>query len=292
MTAISHRYDFVYLFDVANGNPNGDPDAGNLPRLDPETGKGLVTDVCLKRKVRNFISLVKDGATGYGIYMSERAVLNATHREAYTALGLPVEPKKLPKEAAKAQELTKWMCDNFFDIRTFGAVMSTEVNCGQVRGPIQITFARSEGPIVPLEISITRSSVTNEKDALTNERTMGRKHIVPYGLYRAHGFISARLANDSKKGTGFSEDDLALFWQALESMFDHDRSAARGEMTARGLIVFEHESDIGNAPATKLFDRVTISRAASEGPPRAFSDYEISVNEANMPKSVKLIRMI
>jgi CRISPR-associated protein Csd2 len=292
MTAINHRYDFVYLFDVANGNPNGDPDAGNLPRLDPETGKGLVTDVCLKRKVRNFISLVKDGVPGYGIYMSERAVLNATHREAYTALGLPVEPKKLPKEAAKAQELTKWMCDNFFDIRTFGAVMSTEVNCGQVRGPIQITFARSEDPIVPLEISITRSSVTNEKDALTNDRTMGRKHIVPYGLYRVHGFISARLANDSKKGTGFSEDDLALFWQALESMFEHDRSAARGEMTARGLIVFEHESDIGNAPATKLFDRVTISRIASEGPPRAFSDYAISVNETAMPAGVKLIRMI
>ena len=177
MTAISHRYDFVYLFDVANGNPNGDPDAGNLPRLDPETGKGLVTDVCLKRKVRNFISLVKDGEVGYGIYMSERAVLNATHREAYTALGLPVEPKKLPKEAARAQELTKWMCDNFFDIRTFGAVMSTDVNCGQVRGPIQITFARSEDPIVPLEISITRSSVSNEKDALTNDRTMGRKLI-------------------------------------------------------------------------------------------------------------------
>jgi CRISPR-associated protein Csd2 len=292
MTPINHRYDFVYLFDVANGNPNGDPDAGNLPRLDPETGRGLVTDVCLKRKVRNFISLVKDGVPRYGIYMSERAVLNATHREAYTALHLPVEPKKLPKEAAKAQELTKWMCDNFFDIRTFGAVMSTEVNCGQVRGPIQITFARSEDPIVPLEISITRSSVTNEKDALTNERTMGRKHIVPYGLYRAHGFISARLANDSKKGTGFSEADLALFWQALESMFDHDRSAARGEMTARGLIVFEHQSDIGNAPATKLFDRVTISRTVSDGPPRAFSDYTISVNEADMPAGIKLIRMI
>jgi CRISPR-associated protein Csd2 len=292
MTTINHRYDFVYLFDVANGNPNGDPDAGNLPRLDPETGRGLVTDVCLKRKVRNFISLVKDGVPGYGIYMSERAVLNATHREAYSALHLPVEPKKLPKEPAKAQELTKWMCDNFFDIRTFGAVMSTEVNCGQVRGPIQITFARSEDPIVPLEISITRSSVTNEKDALTNDRTMGRKHIVPYGLYRAHGFISARLANDSKKGTGFSETDLALFWQALQSMFDHDRSAARGEMTARGLIVFEHESDIGNAQATKLFDRVTISRTASEGPPRAFSDYAISVNEADMPAGIKLIRMI
>jgi CRISPR-associated protein Csd2 len=292
MTTINHRYDFVYLFDVANGNPNGDPDAGNLPRLDPETGRGLVTDVCLKRKVRNFISLLKDGVPGYGIYMSERAVLNATHREAYTALNLPVEPKKLPKEGGKAQELTKWMCDKFFDIRTFGAVMTTEVNCGQVRGPIQLTFARSEDPIVPLEISITRSSVTNEKDALTNDRTMGRKHIVPYGLYRTHGFISARLANDSKKGTGFSEADLALFWQALEFMFDHDRSAARGEMTARGLIVFEHESDIGNAQATKLFDRVTISRTASESPPRAFSDYAISVNGADMPAGVKLIRKI
>lgn len=293
MNAISHRYDFVYLFDVTNGNPNGDPDAGNLPRLDPETGLGLVTDVCLKRKVRNFVSLAHGEEPGYRIYMAERAVLNLRHREAYAAAKLTSEAKKLPKKEGEARLLTKWMCDNFFDIRAFGAVMSTEVNVGQVRGPIQLTFARSQDPIVPLEISITRSSITNEKDALLNERTMGRKHIVPYGLYRAHGFISARLANDPGKGTGFSENDLALLWRALSEMFDHDRSAARGEMTARGLFVFEHESDLGNASATKLFERVTIARApGSAGPPRAFADYKITINEADMPEGVTLHNMI
>ena len=293
MTAISHRYDFVYLFDVTNGNPNGDPDAGNLPRLDPETGLGLVTDVCLKRKIRNFVALVRGDDPGYRIYMSEHAVLNLQNREAYAALDLKSEPKKLPKKEEDAHGLTQWMCRNFFDIRAFGAVMSTEVNVGQVRGPIQFTFAQSQDQIVPLEITITRSSVTNEKDAEKNDRTMGRKHIVPYGLYRAHGFISARLANDSRKGTGFSEEDLALLWRALAEMFDHDRSAARGEMTARGLIVFEHESDLGNAPATKLFERVCVERVASaEGPPRAFSDYAVTIDHENLPAGVKVLQLI
>lgn len=293
MSAISHRYDFVYLFDVVNGNPNGDPDAGNLPRLDPETGLGLVTDVCLKRKVRNFVALARGDEPGHRIYMAERAVLNAQHREAYAAVGLESEKKKLPKKEDEARALTKWMCDNFYDIRTFGAVMSTEVNVGQVRGPVQLTFAHSLDPIVPLEISITRSSVTNEADALKNDRTMGRKHIVPYGLYRAHGFISARLANDSRKGTGFSEDDLALFWRALGEMFDHDRSAARGEMTARRLIVFEHESDLGDAPAHRLFERVSVARTeAAEGPPRAYADYAVSVDAEGLPPRVKMLELI
>ena len=241
MTAIAHRYEFVYLFDITNGNPNGDPDAGNLPRLDPETNRGLVTDVCLKRKIRNFVSLDKDDAPGHAIYMQEKAILNHQHRKAYEAIGLKPEDKKLPKDEAKAREITAWMCANFFDIRTFGAVMTTGVNAGQVRGPIQMAFATSIDPVVPLEISITRMAVTTEKEAEAqsgDNRTMGRKHIIPYGLYRAHGFISAKLA----ERTGFSNEDLDLFWRALINMFEHDRSAARGEMAARKLIVFEHES--------------------------------------------------
>lgn len=292
MPAITHRYDFVYLFDVENGNPNGDPDAGNLPRLDPETGRGLVTDVAIKRKIRNYVALAKGETPGFDIYMQERAVLNRAHLRAYQALNLKHEAKKLPKEEEKARGLTRWMCDNFFDIRAFGAVMSTEVNAGQVRGPVQFTFARSEGPIVPMEVTITRSSVTNEKDALQNDRTMGRKHIVPYGLYRTHGFISSRLANDPKKGTGFSDDDLALLWEALANMFDHDRAAARGEMSARGLFVFEHESDLGNAAAHTLFERVKVSRNGAEGPPRKFVDYRVEVDETNLPGGVTLHRLI
>lgn len=293
MPAISHRYDFVYLFDVKNGNPNGDPDAGNLPRIDPETGRGLVTDVCIKRKVRNYIAMTKGEQPGFDIYMQERAVLNRAHKRAYQAKALTPEPKKLPKEEAKARELTRWMCENFYDIRTFGAVMTTEVNCGQVRGPVQFTFAQSEDAIVPLEISITRSSVTNEKDAEKNDRTMGRKHIVPYALYRAHGFISGRLANDAKKGTGFSDEDLELFWEALTNMFDHDRSAARGEMTARGLIVFRHESDLGNAPAHALLGRVAVHRADGEAsPPREFADYRVELNDASLPAGIEVQRLI
>jgi CRISPR-associated protein Csd2 len=287
---ITNRYDFVFLFDVRNGNPNGDPDAGNMPRMDPETGRGLVTDVAIKRKIRNYVAMARGDAPGYDIYMQERAVLNRAHERAYTALNLKSESKKLPKDDAKARELTAWMCGNFFDIRTFGAVMSTEVNAGQVRGPVQFTFAESIDPIVPMEISITRSSVTNEKDALQNERTMGRKHIVPYGLYRTHGFISGRLANDAKKGTGFSEADLALVWEALTNMFDHDRAAARGEMTARGLVVFKHDSDLGNAPAHTLLERVTVKRASNgtghDGPPRGFSDYAVTVNTTDLPSGI------
>lgn len=292
MSPIQNRYDFVFLFDVTNGNPNGDPDAGNLPRLDPETGRGLVTDVALKRKVRNYVAMARGDAPGYDIYMQERAVLNLAHRRAYKALDLPSEPKKLPKDDDKARALTAWMCQNFFDIRTFGAVMSTEVNCGQVRGPVQLTFAQSHDAIVPMEVTITRSSVTNEKDAEKNDRTMGRKHIVPYGLYRTHGFISGRLANDGRKGTGFSDDDLALFWEALGAMFDHDRAAARGEMAARGLIVFKHDSDLGNAPAHKLFERVTVHRRDDGAVPRAFADYEVRVDDGDLPSGVTIERRI
>jgi CRISPR-associated protein Csd2 len=292
-TPITHRYDFVFLFDVRNGNPNGDPDAGNMPRMDPETAHGLVTDVATKRKIRNYVAMARGGVPGYDIYMRDGAVLNVEHRKAYAHFGIEpdTKSKKAPKD--KAQELTRWMCDNFFDVRTFGAVMSTEVNAGQVRGPVQFTFAESVDSIVPMEISITRSSVTNEKDAEKNDRTMGRKHIVPYGLYRAHGFISGRLANDPKKGTGFSDADLALVWEALANMFDHDRAAARGEMNARALVVFQHDSDLGNAPAHTLLDRVTISRATgSDGPPRGFADYAVAVNEADLPAGITLQRLI
>jgi len=288
MTAIQNRYEFVYLFEVANGNPNGDPDAGNMPRLDPETNQGLVTDVCLKRKVRNFVEMRKNGSAGHAIYMQERSVLNRQHTKAYEAVGVKSEAKKLPKDEAKASELTAWMCANFYDIRTFGAVMTTEVNCGQVRGPIQMAFAQSIDPVVPLEISITRSSVTNEKD-LEKERTMGRKHVVPYGLYRAHGFISAHLA----ERTGFSGDDLSLFWDALKNMFDHDRSAARGEMAARRLIVFKHASKLGDAPAHRLFEAVTVKRTnGADSPPRGYSDYTVSIDKAAIPHGVEIAEHI
>lgn len=290
MSAIANRYEFVYLFDVTNGNPNGDPDAGNLPRLDPETNQGLVTDVCLKRKIRNYVALEKSGADGkpepgHVIYMQEKSVLNNQHKQAYAALGIEPEAKKLPKDEAKAHELTRWMCANFFDVRTFGAVMTTEVNAGQVRGPIQLAFATSIDPVIPLEVSITRMAVTNEKD-LEKERTMGRKHIIPYGLYRAHGFISAKLA----ERTGFSEDDLQLLWRALSNMFEHDRSAARGEMAARKLIVFKHDHPMGNAPAHKLFELVKVVRTAGEAdtPARSFADYQVSIDRAGLPAGVTI----
>ena len=291
MTAITRRYDFVLLFDVTNGNPNGDPDAGNLPRLDPETNQGLVTDVCLKRKIRNYVQTAKGELPGYDIYVKERGVLNQQHQRAYKALDLKSEPKRLPKEEEKARELTRWMCTNFFDVRTFGAVMTTEINCGQVRGPVQFAFGRSIDPIVPLEISITRMAVTNDKDAERQDdnRTMGRKFIVPYGLYRAHGFISPSLAGDARKGTGFSEDDLALLWEALIGMFEVDRSAARGEMATRGLYTFEHESPLGNAPAHLLFERVAVEKKRDvEGPARKFSDYAVAVDIADLPAGVTL----
>jgi CRISPR-associated protein Csd2 len=288
MTAITHRYEFVYLFDITNGNPNGDPDAGNLPRLDPETNQGLVTDVCLKRKIRNFVSLDKGGASGYAIYMQERSILNLQHKKAYEALSIKPEEKKLPKDEKKAEALTKWMCDNFFDVRTFGAVMTTKVNTGQVRGPIQMAFATSIDPVIPMEVSITRVAVTSEEDAEKKDREMGRKHIIPYGLYRAHGFVSAKLA----ERTGFAQEDLDLFWRALINMFEHDRSAARGEMAARKLIVFEHESAMGNAPAHVLFDAVSVQAVDATAPARKFSDYRIEIDRSAIPSSVKLLELL
>jgi len=280
---IKNRYEFVLLFDVKDGNPNGDPDAGNLPRIDPETAQGLVTDVCLKRKIRNFVGLKHGEQPPYEIYVKEKAVLNRQHERAYKALGLEPEKKKLPKEEEKARAITKWMCQNFYDIRAFGAVMSTEVNAGQVRGPVQLTFGRSIDPIFTAEHSITRMAVTNEAD-LEKERTMGRKFTVPYGLYRVHGYISAPLAEQ----TGFSEEDLALLWEALMNMFDHDRSAARGEMASRKLFVFKHDSKLGNAPANELFDLIEIKRKDESRPARSFEDYEIILDRENVPKGVTL----
>ena len=286
--AIQNRYDFVLLFDVKDGNPNGDPDAGNLPRQDAETGQGLVTDVCLKRKIRNFVALTKDqvestenlqgGKKRYEIYVKEKAVLNKQHERAYVAIGrkdiLDGDDKKR-KGGDAVGDATEWMCANFFDVRTFGAVMSTGVNCGQVRGPIQLTFARSIDPIVASEHSITRMAVTTEAEAEKQQgdnRTMGRKYTVPYGLYVAHGFVSSFLA----KQTGFSDDDLAVLWDALSTMFEHDRSAARSEMATRGLYVFKHDSELGNAPAHKLFDLIQVRRSNGDnGPPRGFGDYSV-----------------
>ncbi|QIE56660.1 type I-C CRISPR-associated protein Cas7/Csd2 [Pikeienuella piscinae] len=296
MNAVANRYDFVLFFDVADGNPNGDPDAGNLPRMDPETSQGLVSDVALKRKIRNYVAMVKEGEPGHGIYMTERTVLNQTHAKAYEAVGLTPVAKKLPKEQ-DGRRITEWMCANYFDIRAFGAVMTTEVNAGQVRGPIQLAFARSAEAIMPLEISITRSSVTNKKD-LEKERTMGRKHIVPYSLYRVHGFVNAKLAEK----TGFSEDDLELLWRALENMFEFDRSAARGEMAARKLFLFRHESALGSAQAHRLFERISVARRIEDEtvaigdkrlhnlqPARAFRDYVIEADREGLPAGVELV---
>lgn len=288
---IKNRYDFSLFFDVENGNPNGDPDAGNMPRIDPETGIGIVSDVCLKRKVRNYVELVRGeqidddltpDAQGYKIYVQEKAVLNNRNKLAYDRSGIKPEKKKLPKKIEDQRMVTKFMCDNFFDIRAFGAVMTTEINCGQVRGPIQLCFAQSIDPILPQEMSITRMAVTNEKD-VDKERTMGRKQFVPYGLYRVNGFISASLAEK----TGFSEDDLSLFFEALMNMFENDRSAARGLMTSRGLYVFKHESKLGNAPAHALFDTVTARRKTG-APARSFADYEITVDISSVPEGVEM----
>lgn len=290
--ALNNRYDFVLLLDVKDGNPNGDPDAGNLPRVDAETGRGLVTDVSLKRKVRNFVGLMKGEQPPFEIYIKEKAILNKQHERAYEGIGaadlLSGENKKR-KGGDKVAEARNWMCKNFFDIRTFGAVMSTGVNCGQVRGPVQLTFARSVDPIVAQEHSITRMAVATEAESEKQDgdnRTMGRKFTVPYGLYVAHGFISAHLANQ----TGFGEEDLKLLWQALEQMFEHDRSAARGEMATRGLYVFKHDSELGNVPAYQLFERIKIQKN-SEIPARAFSDYKVTVDDAGL-QGVTLQRFV
>lgn len=302
-TSLSNRYDFVLIFDVKDGNPNGDPDAGNMPRLDAESGHGLVTDVSLKRKVRNFVGLVKEqdqrdpavGEKRFEIYVREKAILNQQHQRAYSALNLDAPAEESSEAAAESAEADakkkkpvkekrkgsadevgqarKWMCQNFFDVRTFGAVMSTGVNCGQVRGPVQLTFARSVEPIIALEHSITRMAVTNEKDQAEDgdNRTMGRKHTVPYGVYVAHGFVSSFLA----KQTGFGEEDLELVFKALEQMFEHDRSAARGEMSTRGLYIFKHDSELGNAPAHALFDRLQIIPKEQGAVARSFDAYSV-----------------
>jgi CRISPR-associated protein Csd2 len=284
-----NRFDFVYLFDAKDANPNGDPDAGNLPRVDSETGHGLVTDVCLKRKVRNYVGLTREGREGFRIYFRDGSVLNRTHEEAYKKIGEKPEPKKLPRDVEKARALTRFMCDNFFDIRAFGAVMSTEVNCGQVRGPVQVSFARSIDPIVTGEHSITRSSVTNEKD-LEKERTMGRKFTVPYGFYRAHGFVNPFLA----KGTGFAKGDLEILWESLRNAFQFDQSAARpaGSMAARRLIVFEHDSELGSAPSHRLLEAVAVKRRSGVDVPRSSADYEVSVDKSAIPSGVSVQEMI
>ncbi len=292
--AIENRYDFVLIFDVKDGNPNGDPDAGNLPRVDAETGCGLVTDVSLKRKVRNYVGIVKGEEAPFEIYVKERAILNKQHERAYEAIGagdiIKGDDKKR-KGGEKVGEARAWMCKNFYDVRTFGAVMSTGVNCGQVRGPVQLTFARSVDPIVAQEHSITRMAVATEAEAAKQEgdnRTMGRKHTVPYGLYVARGFVSAHLAAQ----TEFSDTDLELLWEALANMFEHDRSAARGEMATRGLYVFKHDSQLGNAHAHDLFARIQPETKADVLVPRDFDNYQVSVDEENLPTGVSLTRLV
>jgi CRISPR-associated protein Csd2 len=287
---MNNRYDFVYLFDCKDGNPNGDPDAANSPRIDPQDMHGLVSDVCLKRKIRNFVLLAKEGAPGYGMFVQQGSILNDRIAEAHKALGHDVDPKSDKKKASRDQvkAARSEMCKRFYDVRTFGAVMSTGANAGQVRGPVQVSFSRSIDPILPLDLSITRMAVTEAKEADSPNQTMGRKNIIPYGLYRCHGFISAHLAND----TGFSDDDLALFWQALMQMFDHDRSASRGTMSPQKLIVFKHQSALGNAPAHKLFERVTIQRKSEVQVARSFSDYDVIANKIGLQSGVELIELL
>jgi CRISPR-associated protein Csd2 len=310
MTKLENRYDFVFFFDVSNGNPNGDPDAGNLPRMDPETGHGLVSDVSIKRKIRNFVADSKAEEPGHAIYVQENAILNDQHRKAYEVVRpedkkVKTNKKLSPQSDEEMEELRNWMCANFFDVRTFGAVMSTGVNCGQVRGPLQFTFGRSVDPIMPMEITITRMAATNEAekkkqqegadDARSDNRTMGRKHIVPYGLYRIHGFVNAKLAEK----TGFSQEDMDLVWRAMGNLYELDRSAARGEMSSRRLIAFKHDCALGNAPAHKLFERITVNRVFNGdslpagdprthnwSPSRSFSDYEILLDKENLPSGV------
>ncbi|MDP8255327.1 MAG: type I-C CRISPR-associated protein Cas7/Csd2 [Candidatus Alcyoniella australis] len=287
MSELKNRYDFVILFDVQDGNPNGDPDAGNLPRIDPETGHGLVTDVCLKRKIRNYVAAAKENQPPHEIYVKEKAILNEQHRRAYTALDIKMDKKKQKRD--DVDKVRQWMCQNFFDIRTFGAVMSTGVNCGQVRGPVQLTFSRSLDPIVASEHSITRMAVTTIKEAEAqggDNRTMGRKATIPYGLYFGRGFVSPQLAAQ----TGFSEDDLGLLWTAIQKMFEVDRSAARGMMATRKLIVFKHDSSLGNAPAHELFDRVKVVR--KQLPARSFLDYDVTIDQNELPSGIEVQELI
>ena len=285
---MNNRYDFLFIFDAQDANPNGDPDAGNLPRIDVETGQGLVTDVCLKRKIRNFVALTANGAAGKRIYFTDGSILNDLQQEAQNAVGIPAAESKAPKNGKKDQA-TAWMCENYYDVRTFGAVMSTEINCGQVRGPVQLSFARSIDPIVASEHAITRSSVTNKKDA-EKERTMGRKFTIPYGLYKAHGFVNPFLAVQ----TGFNDDDLELLFQSLENAFQFDQSAARpaGSMNPQALLVFKHDTALGAAASHKLFDLVTITKKAEVEVARSFADYDLSIDESAIPQGVTLIRRI
>jgi len=309
---MNHRYDFVYLFDCKDGNPNGDPDAANSPRIDPQDMHGLVSDVCLKRKIRDFVALAKAGSENHQIYVQHHGVLEAVHKAAYDALKLNAvedasaegdgsggETDSAAKGKGKAKrqppadvkKARQWICERYFDVRTFGAVMSTKLfNAGQVRGPVQLSFSRSVEPILPLDLSITRVAVANEKEKQTKDTTMGRKNLIPYGLYRCHGFISAHLA----KETGFSEADLELLWQALTQMFDHDRSASRGTMSPQKLIVFKHATALGNAPAHKLFERVTIQRPKDAPPARDFADYQphLKINRDGLPTGIELIEML
>lgn len=286
MSTTINRHEFTIFFDVTNGNPNGDPDMGNMPRIDAETGHGLVTDVCLKRKIRNYVDIVKNDTEGYQIYVGESAALNEQHRKAYRALrDEDIEQAKelKPKDKSEAALLTKWMCHNFFDVRTFGAVMTTKVNCGQVRGPVQFTFARSVDPILSQETTITRQAVTQE--GAEKEREMGRKHIIPYALYRMDGYISGHLAEQ----TSFTTEDLELLWEAIINMFEHDRSASRGQMSLRKLIIFQHDSLLGKTPAHRLFERVGVESSGNHNPARSIEDYHITVDYNGVPEGVSII---
>ncbi|MFQ7311541.1 MAG: type I-C CRISPR-associated protein Cas7/Csd2 [Sellimonas sp.] len=299
---IKNRYEFVVLFDVENGNPNGDPDAGNMPRIDPESGLGLVTDVCLKRKIRNYVETVKEDVPGYQIYIKEDVPLNRSDRKACESLGIEETDEKKVTEALKKLKksdldadvkLRDYMCQNFYDIRTFGAVMTTFVkaslNCGQVRGPVQLGFARSIDPVISQEVTITRVAITTEKDAENKSTEMGRKSIVPYGLYRVEGYVSANLA---RRVTGFSEEDLELLWEAIINMFELDHSAARGKMSVRELIVFKHSKELGDCPAYKLFDAVEVKKKEDVEYPRKYSDYIVDIHYDTIPESVEVKRMI
>ena len=291
--AIKNRCDFIILFDVTNGNPNGDPDAGNMPRIDPETGCGLVTDVCLKRKIRNYVETVKEDQPGFRIYIKDSVPLNRSDSEALKYLGVDDLKQAKKDDPQIDRKIRDFMCGNFYDVRTFGAVMTTFVkaalNCGQIRGPVQLGFARSVDPIVPQEVTITRVAITTEADAEKKGTEMGRKFIVPYGLYRCEGFVSANLA---RKVTGFGEEDLALLWQAIINMFENDRSAARGNMAVRELIVFRHVSELGEAPAYKLFGAVQVKRKEGVLAPRSFADYEVTIDQSALPAGVAVKRMV